>query len=104
MKYFICIMLACLIGSLSPSALIAKIKHKNLKEEGSGNLGATNTTLVIGKMYGFIVMVLDIFKGYLSVKITAYVVPNAEWLAMLSGFFAIIGHCFPFYLKFKESN
>lgn len=101
MKYLLCILIAYLIGSLSPSALIAKIKHKNLKEEGSGNLGATNTTLVIGKMYGFIVMVLDIFKGYLSVKITTYVVPNAEWFAMLSGFFAIIGHCFPFYLKFK---
>jgi len=101
MKYFLCILLAYLIGSLSPSALIAKIKHKNLKEDGTGNLGATNTTLLIGKIYGFIVMILDIFKGYLSVKIATWIVPNTEWFAMLCGFFAIIGHCFPFYLKFK---
>lgn len=101
MKYFICILLAYLIGSLSPSALIAKLKHKNLKKEGTGNLGATNTTLVLGKMFGFLVMVLDIFKGFLAVKISTLIVPDIEWFAMLVGFFAIIGHCFPFYLKFK---
>ena len=101
MKYFICILLAYLIGSLSPSALLAKIKHKNLKKEGTGNLGATNTTLVFGKMFGFLVMVLDIFKGFLAVKITAWIVPEVEWLAILAGFCAVIGHCFPFYLKFK---
>lgn len=101
MKYVICILFAYLIGSLSPSALIAKIKHKNLKKEGTGNLGATNTTLVFGKMLGFLVMVLDIFKGFLAVKISAWIVPDIEWFVMLIGFFAIIGHCFPFYLKFK---
>lgn len=101
MKYFICILLAYLIGSLSPSALIARIKHKNLKKEGTGNLGATNTTLVFGKALGFLVMVLDIFKGFLAVKISTWIVPEVEWFAMLVGFFAIIGHCFPFYLRFK---
>ncbi len=101
MKYFICILLAYLIGSLSPSALIARIKHKDLKEEGTGNLGATNTTLVFGKKLGFLVMIFDIFKAFLAVKISVFVAPEVEWFAILVGFFAIIGHCFPFYLRFK---
>lgn len=101
MKYILCILLAYLIGSLSPSAMLAKIKNKNLKKESTGNLGATNTALVLGKMFGLLVMVLDIFKGFLAVKIAAWVVPEVEWFALLAGFFAIIGHCFPFYLKFK---
>lgn len=101
MKYFICIILAYLIGSLSPSALIAKIKQKDLKKEGTGNLGATNTALVFGKAFGFIVMLFDVFKGFLAVQISSWLVPGVEWFALLCGFFAIIGHCFPFYLKFK---
>lgn len=101
MRYFFCILIAYLIGSLSPAALIAKLKHKNLSKEGTGNLGATNTSLVIGKMFGFLVMVLDIFKGFLAVKIAIWIIPEAEWFAMMAGFFAVIGHCFPFYLKFK---
>lgn len=101
MKKFLCIVIAYLIGSLSPAALIGKIKHKNLREEGTRNLGATNTTLVIGKSYGFLVMLFDVFKGFFAVRIAAKIAPEADWLPMLAGFFAIIGHCFPFYLKFK---
>lgn len=101
MKYLICILLAYLIGSLSPSALVAKIKCKDLKKEGSGNLGATNTALVIGRYYGLLVMILDIFKGFLVMKISSRLVPGIKWFALLSGLFAIIGHCFPFYLKFQ---
>lgn len=101
MEYVITAVIAYLLGSLSPSALIAKIKHKNLKKEGTGNLGATNTMLVFGKMLGFLVMILDIFKGFLAVKIAMWIVPEVEWFAMLAGFLAVIGHCFPFYLKFK---
>ena len=101
MRYFICILLAYLIGSLSPSALIAKIKHVNLKKEGTKNLGATNTAIVFGKKFGAVVMTFDIVKGFLAFKLATWIVPEIEWLAMACGFAAIVGHCFPFYLKFK---
>lgn len=68
---------------------------------GTGNLGATNTAISLGRAFGLLVMVLDIAKGFLAVKIATWIMPGVEWLAMLAGFFAIIGHCFPFYLKFK---
>ena len=101
MKYFVCILLAYLIGSLSPSALISKLKHKDIRKSGTGNLGATNTMLSFGKMLGFLVMILDILKGFLAFKMLVWIAPEIKWLPMLAGVVAVIGHCFPFYLKFK---
>ena len=51
------------IGSISPAALLAKLKHVNLKEEGTKNLGATNTTIVLGRAAGIFVMIFDILKS-----------------------------------------
>jgi len=101
MKIFICIVSAYLIGALNPAALISKLKHKSLRDKGTGNLGATNTMLVFGKKYGVIVMLLDISKGFFVVKLTSLFVPEIEWLAMAAGFAVVVGHCFPLYLKFK---
>ena len=101
MKFFICIVIGYLIGSLNPAALIGKIKGTDLHEHGTGNLGATNTALLFGKLFGALVMVFDIFKGFISYVIASVIVPGAKWVALLGGFSAVLGHCFPFYLKFK---
>lgn len=101
MKIVICLLLGYLIGSLSPAALIAKLKRKDIRKAGTGNLGATNTMLNFGKKFGIAVMIFDIFKGFLACKLATWIAPEIEWLAMAAGFLAVIGHCFPFYLKFK---
>ena len=101
MKVILCILIGYFIGSLSPAALISKLKHKDIRKSGTGNLGATNTMLAFGKMLGFLVMILDIFKGFFAFEIAMWTVPEVEWSAMLAGFAAVLGHCFPFYLKFK---
>jgi len=63
-EYSSCFIFAYLLGSLNPAALISIIKKKNLRELGTGNLGATNVGLALGKAYGFIVMVFDIAKQF----------------------------------------
>lgn len=90
-----------LIGSLSPSALLAKIKKQNLKEQGTGNLGATNTMLILGKSYGAFVMLFDIFKAFAASRIAAALFPELKLAGLLSGVFSVVGHVFPFYLKFR---
>ena len=50
--------LGYLVGCINPAAWIAKMKHVNLKEEGTGNLGATNTAYVMGKKAGYFVLFL----------------------------------------------
>ena len=57
------------IGQLSPAALISKLKNKDLRENGTGNLGATNTMLVFGKAYGIAVMIFDVLKAYVAIII-----------------------------------
>lgn len=101
MKITICLLLGYLLGTVSPAALISHIKHKSLREHGTGNLGASNTLLVFGKGLGAVVMLLDICKGFLAFWLAARLEPDVAWLPMASGLLAVVGHCFPFYLRFK---
>jgi glycerol-3-phosphate acyltransferase PlsY len=100
-KLLICMLLSYCLGSLNPAALIAKIKQKDLRQNGTGNLGATNTMLIFGKGYGALVMLLDITKSFLAVKLSVLLFPQAEWAPLFFGLFAVLGHIFPFYLRFR---
>lgn len=102
MEYAISIIIGYLLGSISPAALISKIKKINLRKTGTKNLGATNTTLVLGKKFGAIVMIFDIAKGAVSVIIAKLIFKEIAMLAgLLAGSAAVVGHMFPFYLKFR---
>lgn len=90
-----------LVGSLSPAAFLSMLKQKDLKENGTGNLGATNTMLVFGKKYGIIVMIFDILKAFFSVQIAKIMFRNSVILGLLAGCCAVVGHIFPFYLNFS---
>ncbi len=100
MEYLICILIGYLLGCLSPSALIAKIKHTNLRSRGTQNLGATNVSLVIGKKWGVLVMLFDIAKSYFACKIAERIVDEPH-IGLVVGLFAVAGHIFPFYMHFK---
>lgn len=95
------ILLGYLLGTLSPSALISKLKSKNLREHGTGNLGATNTMLVFGKIYGVAVMIFDIAKAVVAVKLAEMIFVQLPTAGLIAGTAAVIGHIFPFYLKFR---
>ena len=102
MKFIIPTILGYLLGSLSPAALIGKLKKVNLRKSGTGNLGATNTALMMGRRFGFAVMLFDIFKGSLAVVISKLMFAESAYLSgLLAGSSAVIGHMFPFYMKFK---
>ncbi|WP_281191197.1 glycerol-3-phosphate 1-O-acyltransferase PlsY [Staphylococcus schleiferi] len=89
-----------LIGSIPSGYLIGKIFFKkDIREYGSGNTGATNSFRVLGKPAGFAVTFFDIFKGFIVVFLPALF--NVEIHGLLVGIFAIIGHVYPIYLKFK---
>ena len=102
------IILAYLIGSI-PTALIISKKYFgiDIRDYGSGNMGATNTFRVLGKRYGTIVMICDILKGMAAVSLF-YFLPfylNNE-LARTNfmiglGLASVIGHVFPIFAGFK---
>lgn len=108
MKEFILIIIAYLIGSI-PTALIVSRKFfgVDIRDYGSGNMGATNTFRVLGKKYGSIVMLVDILKGMLAValyNLLPYYLGNeldrTNFMLAL-GISAVIGHIFPIYANFK---
>ena len=101
MRITLCLLLAYLLGSLSPAALLAAVKKTDLRKRGTKNLGATNTMLILGKRFGIAVMVFDIFKAVLATRCAEWIAPELDWLAMAAGLFVIVGHCFPFYLRFR---
>ncbi len=110
MQEFFLIILAYLIGSI-PTALIISKKYFgiDIREYGSGNMGATNTFRVLGKKYGTIVMVCDILKGAIAVFLF-YFLPyyissinsfdRTNFMIGL-GLAAVIGHVFPIWANFK---
>ena len=90
-----------LLGSISPSYIISKKKNVDLRKKGTGNLGASNTFVNLGKKYGILVMAFDIFKAYFAVNLSAALFPSVAIARVASGSAAVIGHNHPFYLKFK---
>lgn len=102
MEILYCILIGYFLGCLSPAALLGKLKKRDLRKEGTGNLGATNVTMVLGKGFGVFVMLFDIAKGALAVILCRIFFEEAfAYAALLGGLFVVIGHVFPFYLKFR---
>lgn len=93
--------LGYLVGCINPAAWIAKMKHVNLKEEGTGNLGATNTAYVLGKNAGYFVLFFDILKSYLSFKVAKWLFPKLLIAGILASIGCILGHCFPVTMHFQ---
>ncbi len=102
MEYLISILFGYLLGSVSPAALIGRLKKTDLRSTGTGNLGATNTALTFGKKLGIMVMVFDVAKGIGATLFARFVFERVSLTAaILAGSAAVVGHMFPFYMKFK---
>ena len=102
-------LLSYLLGSLNFSFIIPKAaRNIDIRETGSKNAGATNVTRTLGKRFGLICAVADIFKGSMAVAISFIVYllftgasKGADIAMYCGGFFAVLGHVFPIYYKFK---
>lgn len=108
MKEILLIILAYLIGSI-PTALIISRRFFDIdiREYGSGNMGATNAFRILGPKFGTLIMLLDILKGMLAVGLF-YLLPyyledeTARTNFMIGlGLAAVLGHIFPVFADFK---
>lgn len=101
MKYAAVILLSYLIGSSSMSWYLSKIKKVNMRASGSGNLGASNAVALMGWKAGILVGVHDIGKSILAVLLAQMLFPGVAHIGAVAGVSSVLGHIFPFYLKFK---
>lgn len=100
-KAFACILLGYLLGNLSPAFLFGKTKGYDIREEGSGNVGATNVFLLVGKYAFFMTAILDILKAFASWRICQLLFPGLVTAGPLAGAACIVGHLYPVFLRFK---
>lgn len=95
-----------LLGSIPFGLLIALgLGKTDVRTKGSGNIGATNVARVVGKKLGAFTLLLDGLKGAAPVLLVGQVLDmpaeSAALLASMSGLMALVGHCFPVWLRFR---
>lgn len=89
------------VGCISPAAWLGKKKNVDLKKEGTKNLGATNTAIVLGRSAGIFVMLFDILKSYLSAKVARILFPQLVAAGLIACLGVIVGHCYPATMHFQ---
>ncbi|MBN9542996.1 MAG: glycerol-3-phosphate 1-O-acyltransferase PlsY [Alphaproteobacteria bacterium] len=102
MDQYIIFLYSYLIGSIPFGLIIARVfAGKDIRKEGSGNIGTTNVLRTVGKKSALLTLLLDGIKGVIAILITQILFKYHPYDVYLSGFAAIIGHMFPIWLKFK---
>ena len=101
MEVFFSLILGYAMGCLNPAAWIGKKNHIDLKQAGTGNLGATNTTMVLGRKAGAFVLLFDVAKSFLAARLARWLLPQLAVSGMLASIGVILGHCFPITMHFS---
>jgi glycerol-3-phosphate acyltransferase PlsY len=120
LDYIIVAVAAYLLGSIPTGFLVARAKGVDIRNVGSGNIGATNAMRVLGKPAGIFVLLMDAFKGWYACQVGLLVffqfLPHAnihsnadvhnvvgcmDTFPIIAGIFAVLGHNYTCWLKFK---
>lgn len=100
MDYRMIVAFSYLIGSIPFGLLIGFLNGVDVRKDGSGNIGSTNVERLCGKFWGRTCFILDVGKGAIPGLIGRSLSYESEWI-LAFGLAAVIGHCFPIWLKFK---
>jgi glycerol-3-phosphate acyltransferase PlsY len=104
------IVIAYLLGTLLGSLILGRLRGVDIRSLGSGNAGATNALRTQGKLFGLLVLVVDIGKGVFAVWwLPGAVLPAVgidpdlprAWLTAACGFAVIVGHVYPVWFSFR---
>ena len=101
MKYALCILIGYLIGTVNPSYIIAKVRGFDIREKGSKNAGASNALILFGKVIGIGCALFDIAKATFAILLCGKLFPELTYSFAVTGVACILGHVFPFYMKFR---
>ena len=91
-----------IFGCIQTSYFLSKTFGKiDIRDHGSGNAGTSNTVAIMGWKFGIIVGLVDILKGVIAVLVVKSLYPQNHDMALLAGIMVIVGHIFPFHMKFR---
>lgn len=102
------IIIGYMFGCLNGAQIVGKYKNINIRNSGSKNAGASNTTVLLGWRYGFIVAFIDVMKAVISLVLIAIILDKYIFLfeiqillLYINALFVVIGHNFPITMNFK---
>ncbi len=105
MERLICVLIGYVFGLFQTGYIYGKLNKIDIRQYGSGNAGTTNALRVMGKKAGLVTLLGDCIKAILACVVAALIFRDSELpgklLALYGGLGAVLGHNFPFYLKFK---
>lgn len=101
LPYFFSIVAGYLLGCSSMALYLSKLKGVDMRASGSGNLGASNAMVLMGWGAGVLVGIHDIGKAVIAVLLAVWLWPEMPYIGAVAGVACVLGHMFPFYLRFK---
>ena len=101
MEYLFAAAIGYLLGSSNMAFYLSKLKNIDLRKRGSGNLGTSNAWTELGMVSSILVFLHDAGKAVLAVLLASWLFPDYAYSEYIAGVAAVLGHIFPFYLKFK---
>ena len=101
MELLIVVLMSYLLGTSSMSYYLAKLNQVDIQNKGSKNLGASNAMILMGWKAGILVAVHDAGKAILAIVLARVLFPDLAYAAEIAGVASVVGHVFPFWLKFK---
>ena len=101
LTYVLCALIGYLLGSSNMALYVSRLKGVDLRQIGSKNLGTCNTLLGLGWKWAAVVFLHDVGKAVLAVLLCRWLFPGEPPVGYIAGSAAVVGHIFPFYLRFR---
>ncbi len=101
---FLLILFSYALGAVPFGLLLSRGRGVDIRRRGSGNIGATNVSRLLGKRLGGLTLALDVAKGYFPMLLASQLLVNSPTrtpVVFLCGLGAVVGHMFPVYLRFR---
>ncbi len=98
---FLLVLFGYLLGAVPVGYVVGRAFGVDVREVGSGNIGTANVLRAAGKWAAIATLVGDMLKGFVPVVLAKILLPESEWLHAAVALAAVVGHCWPVYLKFK---
>lgn len=105
LRIVLCLLFGYIFGCFSTGYFVAKVRKLDLRKYGSGNIGTTNTLRTLGAKAGLITLAGDMLKAIIPILLIRYLIfpgyKNLQLLTLYTGLGVVLGHNYPFWLKFK---
>ena len=100
-KIILCVLFGYLLGTINPAYILGKIRGLDIRQSGSENAGASNALLLLGKSAAIFSAAFDITKAAAAYLLAPLLFKDLLLAAEIAGGYAVIGHIFPFHMKFR---